>query len=56
MIVEANYHEYYHELWCASLPKDVAIERLLTKRPHLSRTEAQRRIDNQMSDEDRKKH
>ena len=53
VILEANFLQYYHELWCATLPKEIAIQRLLTRNPELSPQDAERRVKAQMGDEER---
>lgn len=56
VIIEAEYQKFYHEIWWAQLPKEVALERLLRRNPELSQEDANKRLDNQISDEERKKY
>lgn len=56
VIIEADYQKYYHEIWLAKLPKEIAFQRLLVRNPDLEEEQAQRRIDSQIDDEERSKY
>lgn len=44
VIVEAGFDKYYHELWCATWPKNMTVEMLLERHPNLTQEQAQERF------------
>jgi dephospho-CoA kinase len=56
VILEAGYPQYYHEIWCASVHPDVALERLLKRNPEIGKEQAKQRILSQKTIEEVKKN
>ena len=56
VIIEANYGKYYHEIWCATLSKEIAIQRLMNRDKYLTYAQAKDRIDSQIDDKERLKY
>lgn len=56
VIIEADYQKYYHEIWLAKLPKDIALKRLMERNPELGEEQAKQRIDSQIDDSEREKY
>ncbi|OAF71247.1 hypothetical protein A3Q56_00995, partial [Intoshia linei] len=54
IIIEAKCYSLCHEVWICSIPKQIALERVM-KRNQLSKVEAEQRYDSQMSPFERKK-
>jgi phosphopantetheine adenylyltransferase/dephospho-CoA kinase len=55
ILIEAGWQDLVNEVWVISTPKDVAVKRLAI-RNNLSEHDALKRIDSQMTNEQREKH
>jgi len=54
VLLEAGWHNTCHEVWVCLVPRETAIERIV-ERDHKTKEEAQMRIDNQMTNQERVK-
>ena len=56
VLIEAKTYPFFDELWTVTLPKDIAIERVLERDAHLTEAMAKDRLDRQITDEERLKY
>ncbi len=55
VIIEAGWGKYFDEIWVTTLPKKEALERLLNRNKNLPKEQAEKRVNMQISDEERVK-
>lgn len=55
IMLEARW-SFFDRVWVVSVSREVAVARVLTRNPHLTAADVERRIAAQMSDEERRRH
>ena len=56
ILIEANTYPFFDEMWVVTLPKEIAMKRVLERDAHLNEAMIQDRLDRQTTDEHRLKY
>lgn len=56
VLIEANTHPMFDEIWVTTLDKELAVQRVVQRNPQLGEKQARERVSSQITDEERLKY